>query len=126
MLNSLDDIKRAHKGHFFSNSRAHRSFQSENVYPVKTGAFFVDSIKDSSTTMLREYKVKFCHNDGSISTIEGGFYKPYQAHKAAKNCQAKQIAGDNLEAAIAKCPLNICCWDDPNVQAAKKEWVKFC
>lgn|SRR5512139_76699 len=93
-MNSIDDIKAAHKGHFFSpeTMRFWRSRVHGTVYPIPGhGALFTTS--ESGAHGGRYYSVRYCDLDGNISTVG-----PFLA--ANTRCQAIQVARTLQKSAI--------------------------
>ena len=88
MLNTLDDIKAAHSGHWFDadNMKFFSSRASSRVYPTPTGTYFVTS-EQAGTDAPRRYSVRFADLSGDIVTI--GQFQGYTYRSTAHAVAAR-------------------------------------
>lgn len=84
---SIDDVKRAHKGHWFDvhTMNFFKSRVAETVYESKTGlVYFVSSEKGPGVGAKRLYSVReFNPSNGMICTVG-----PFQGYKTSSQAKA--------------------------------------
>lgn len=99
MFNNIEEIKRAHTGHFF-DSQTMRFFNSRILDTIYNGHVFITSEKSNYGDSQRLFTVRIAFDNGDLETV--GNFNELSKYEAVK--LAKRITPEYVK--VLKCALD--------------------